>query len=155
MYETEFRKRLIKTMSNLRHYAYKFTCTGDEIDELMQETMLKALMNSDKFRKDDNFEGWLAVIMRNTHFNINKTKGVTFTEYDTCNERGYCDSSFDYLELKRVVMTLPAELYVPFTLYVEGCKYHEIAEKLCLPLGTVKSRIHTARKRLKAMLKDY
>jgi RNA polymerase sigma-70 factor (ECF subfamily) len=40
-------------------------------------------------------------------------------------------------------------------MFVDGYKYEEIAEELCIPLGTVKSRIHTARIRLQQMLKDY
>lgn len=44
---------------------------------------------------------------------------------------------------------------IPFKMLVSGFKYTEIAEKLNLPIGTVKSRIFLARKRLQAVLADY
>ena len=155
MYEVEFRECLIDSMPKLRLYAYKFTCAGDEIDELMQETMLKALMNSEKFRREDSFNGWLAVIMRNTYLNMAKPRSVSFTGYDACCDKGYTDSSFDYRELKKIVRSLPDDLYIPFNMHVSGTAYKDIAEELNLPLGTVKFRIHMARKKLQAMLKDY
>lgn len=155
MYEIEFSERLIESMPNLRLYAYKFTCASDEIDELMQETMLKALTNSSRFCRDDNFNGWLAVIMRNTYLNMTRPRRVTFTGYDVCNDCGYADSSFDYSELEKIVRSLPDDLYIPFNMHYSGVAYKDIADKLNLPLGTVKFRIHMARKKLQAMLKDY
>ena len=155
MYEAEFRECLIDSMPKLRLYAYKFTCAGDEIDELMQETMLKALTNSEQFRSNDNLNGWLAVIMRNTYLNMSRPRCVSFTGYDTCNDCGYADSSFDYRELKKIVRSLPDDLYIPFNMHYSGVAYKDIAEELNLPLGTVKCRIHLARKKLQAMLKDY
>ena len=155
MYEVEFRERLIDSMPKLRLYAYKFTCTGDEVDELMQETMLKALMNSEKFRREDSFNGWLAIIMRNTYLNMIKPRSVSFTGYDACCDKGYADSSFEYSELKKIVRSLPDDLYIPFNMHYSGTAYKDIADELNLPFGTVKSRIHIARKRLKVMLKDY
>ena len=154
MYEVEFHERLIESMPNLRHYAYKFTCAGDEVDELMQETMLKALMNSEKFRREESFNGWLAVIMRNTYLNMAKPRSVSFTGYDACCDKGYADSSFDYRELRKIVRSLPDELYIPFNMHVSGVAYKSIADRLGLPIGTVKSRIHIARKRLKVMLRS-
>ena len=154
MYKVEFRERLIDSMPKLRLYAYKFTCAGDEIDELMQETMLKALTNSERFRSNDNLNGWLAVIMRNTYLNMTRPRSVSFTGYDACCNKVYADSSFDYSELKKIVRSLPDDLYIPFSMHYSGVAYKDIAEELDLPLGTVKFRIHMARKKLKAMLGD-
>ncbi|KAA6306070.1 ECF RNA polymerase sigma factor SigH, partial [termite gut metagenome] len=50
---------------------------------------------------------------------------------------------------------LPREYKVPFSMYVSGFKYREIAEKLELPLGTIKSRIFFTRRRLQEELKDF
>ena len=57
--------------------------------------------------------------------------------------------------MRRIVNALPAEYRQPFSMYVSGFKYREIAEKLGLPLGTVKSRIHFTRKKLQTELKDF
>ncbi|MDO5395114.1 MAG: sigma factor-like helix-turn-helix DNA-binding protein, partial [Bacteroidales bacterium] len=50
---------------------------------------------------------------------------------------------------------LPDEYSVPFTMHVQGYKYNEIADRMHLPLGTVKSRIFFARKKLQARFADY
>lgn len=154
MYDFEFETRLIESIESLRLYARRFTADCDEVDDLTQDTFLKALLHKNSFRKNDNFEGWLAVIMRNTYMNHVKRKDVGFEQYDICKNFGIVDPSFGYIELKRVVDSLPPELCLAFNMYVDGCKYREIAEELELPLGTVKSRIHLARKHLKQLLKD-
>lgn len=53
------------------------------------------------------------------------------------------------------VLLTPKEYKVPFSMHVSGFKYREIAEKLELPLGTVKSRIFFTRQRLQQELKDF
>ncbi len=58
-------------------------------------------------------------------------------------------------EISAAINSFSDEYRVPFTMHVAGYKYNEIAEKMNLPLGTVKSRIFFARKRLQEMLKDY
>ena len=55
----------------------------------------------------------------------------------------------------RVIHSIPEEMKVPFQMFVAGFKYREIAEKLGLPMGTVKSRLFFIRKRLKEELKDF
>ena len=154
MYDFEFETRLTESIDALRLYARRFTTDCDEVDELMQDTFLKALMYKNSFHRNENFEGWLAVIVRNTYMNHIRGKETRFNQYDTCKNFGYCDSSFEYRELKRVVDSLPGELQRTFNMYINGCKYYEIAEELKLPLGTVKSRIYLARKHLKLQLID-
>jgi RNA polymerase sigma-70 factor (ECF subfamily) len=58
-------------------------------------------------------------------------------------------------DIKSALASLQEEYYIPFTMYFEGYKYHEIAEHLEIPIGTVKTRIHVARKLLKKDLKVY
>jgi RNA polymerase sigma-70 factor (ECF subfamily) len=58
-------------------------------------------------------------------------------------------------DIKLALNKLPEEYYVPFSMYFEGFKYHEIADHLSIPIGTVKTRIHVARKLLKKSLKPY
>ena len=54
-----------------------------------------------------------------------------------------------------VVNSLPDELKIPFIYYLQGYQYQEIAEKIEIPLGTVKSRIYFARKKMQKHLKDF
>ena len=65
------------------------------------------------------------------------------------------DGLYATKEITRAINEFTEEYRVPFTMYVEGYKYSEIAEHMHLPLGTVKSRIYFARKRLQSALKDY
>lgn len=62
---------------------------------------------------------------------------------------------YDMKHLYRVINSIPEDMKVPFQMFVAGFKYREIAEKLGLPMGTVKSRLFFIRKRLKEELKDF
>lgn len=64
------------------------------------------------------------------------------------------EGAYDLKEMHRIVNALPKEYKVPFSMHVSGFKYREIADKLGLPLGTVKSRIFL-RQRLQQELKDF
>ena len=65
------------------------------------------------------------------------------------------EGAYDLKEMRRVVNALPKDYRIPFAMYVSGFKYREIADKLGLPLGTVKSRIYFTRQRLQEELKDF
>ena len=78
------------------------------------------------------------------HLNLPQDAGFESTE-----------KAYDLKEMHRVVNTLPKEYKVPFAMHVSGFKYREIAEKLNLPLGTVKSRIFFTRQKLQEELKDF
>lgn len=154
----EFHERLTDSMTMMMKYAYRFTTDDDKAKELLQETMLKVLQNNEKYLVDDNFQGWLRTIMHNTYLNMLRSRVVYLDERKFsatfAGRSSYFDTAFDYNELRRLVATLPCELHVPFMLHVKGFKYEEITLMLDLPLGTVKSRIFTARERLKAMLEE-
>ena len=72
-------------------------------------------------------------------------------EIDTDTTEG----NYDIKEIQRAVNSLPSEYRIPFAMHISGFKYREIAEKLELPLGTVKSRIFFTRQQLQRILKDY
>jgi RNA polymerase sigma-70 factor (ECF subfamily) len=65
------------------------------------------------------------------------------------------EGNYDLKEIRKIVNSLPKEYRVPFSMYVSGFKYREIAVKLALPIGTVKSRIFFTRQRLQKELKDF
>ena len=67
----------------------------------------------------------------------------------------YTDSLYSLNEIEKAISELPKAQRLPFSMFVDGYKYEEIAKKLNLPLGTVKSRIFLARKILQSQLKDY
>lgn len=132
----------------------------------MQETSLKALDNEEKFTPDTNFKGWMYTIMRNIFINnYRKTvRDQTFVDQtdnlfhlNLPQDSGFdsTEGAYDLKEIHRIVNALPKDYRVPFAMYVSGFKYREIAEKLGLLLGTVKSRIFFTRQRLQNDLKDF
>lgn len=166
MKSISFRKDLIGVQDELLRFAYKLTTDREEANDLLQETSLKALDNEDKYMPDTNFKGWMYTIMRNIFINnYRKTvRDQTFVDQtdnlfhlNFSQESGFdsTEGAYDLKEIHRVVNALPKDYRVPFAMYVSGFKYREIAEKLGLPLGTVKSRIFFTRQRLQNELKDF
>ena len=127
---------------------------------------LKALDNEDKFEPDTNFRGWMYTIMRNIFINNYRkiVREQTFVD-QTDNQyhlsmpqdSGFAstEGAYDLKEMHRIVNALPRDYKVPFSMLVSGFKYREIAERLGLPLGTVKSRIFFTRQKLQDELKDF
>lgn len=161
-----FRKDLVELQDELYRFAYKLTSDHEDANDLLQETSLKALDNEDKYTSDVNFRGWMYTIMRNIFINtyrrimreqtfIDQTEESYFL--NTLKESAFesTENDYDMKEIRRSVNSLPSDYKIPFAMYVAGFKYREIADKLGIPLGTVKSRIFFTRKRLQKELKDF
>ncbi|KAA6330680.1 ECF RNA polymerase sigma factor SigH [termite gut metagenome] len=161
-----FRKELESIQNELFRFAYKLTTNREDANDLLQETSLKALDNEDKYTPDTNFRGWMYTIMRNIFIN-NYRKIIRDQTYLDHTENLYhlnlsqdsgfesTETAYDLKEMHRIMGALPKEYKIPFSMYVSGFKYREIAEKLHLPLGTVKSRIFFTRRQLQQDLKDF
>jgi RNA polymerase sigma-70 factor (ECF subfamily) len=65
------------------------------------------------------------------------------------------ESSYAETEIQKAIDSLSDEFRIPFRMHLDGFKYKEIADTLCLKIGTVKSRIFFTRQKLMLMLKDY
>ncbi|MDR1501873.1 MAG: RNA polymerase sigma factor [Prevotella sp.] len=157
---------LVQMQSNMLNYALTLTTNRDEAKDLTQETTLKALSNIDKYYDNVNFKGWVFTIMHNLFINNYRRVVRTQTILDNSDnlyqlnmpqESGFDspEGSFTYHEIMNVLDTFNDDYKTPFFMYFTGFKYDEIAKSLNLPLGTVKSRIFFARKRLQEILKDY
>ena len=162
----DFNSMLTDHRNSLKMYALHFTHDTDDANDLVQDTMVKAITYYTKFKEGTNIKGWLYVIMKNTFIN-NYRKFVRMSSFvvkadeissanlmysSTCNQG---EPKFVMQDINRALGKLPQEYYVPFTMHYEGHKYHEIADHLTIPIGTVKTRIHVARKLLKKSLKPY
>jgi RNA polymerase sigma-70 factor (ECF subfamily) len=148
------------------NFAYILTSNEDDAHDLLQDTTLKALDNEDKYVDNVNFKGWVFTIMRNIFINnYRKTvRDQTFVDQtenlyhlNLPQDSGFesTEGNYDLKEIRKIVHALPKEYRVPFSMYVSGFKYREIAVKLGLPIGTVKSRIFFTRQRLQKDLKDF
>lgn len=151
---------------NLMSFAMKLTTNREEAHDLVQDTTLKALDNEGKFAEDTNFKGWILTIMRNIFINnyrqtVRKATVIDQTEdlyhLNVCQDSGFAnpEGSYAVKEINAALESFSDDYRIPFNMYVAGYKYSEIAEKMNLPLGTIKSRIFFARKSLRAQLKDY
>lgn len=166
MRTANFAQELLSVQTELLNFAYKLTADREEANDLLQETSLKALDNEDKYTAETNFKGWIYTIMRNIFINnyrkalrdqtyVDQTDNQFYLNQNIDIEGDSTEGSYDLKEMRRIVNALPKEYRIPFSMYVSGFKYREIADKLGLPLGTVKSRIYFTRQKLQEELKDF
>ena len=166
MRTANFAQDLLSVQTELLNFAYKLTADREEANDLLQETSLKALDNEDKYTAETNFKGWIYTIMRNIFINnyrkalrdqtyVDQTDNQFYLNQNIDIEGDSTEGSYDLKEMRRIVNALPKEYRIPFSMYVLGFKYREIADKLGLPLGTVKSRIYFTRQKLQEELKDF
>lgn len=166
MRTANFAQDLLSVQTELLHFAYKLTADREEANDLLQETSLKALDNEEKYTAETNFKGWIYTIMRNIFINnyrkalrdqtyVDQTENQYYLNQNFDIEGDSTEGSYDLKEMHRIVNALPKEYRVPFSMYVSEFKYREIADKLGLPLGTVKSRIYFTRQKLQEELKDF
>lgn len=161
-----FQAKLLSVQRNLLNFAYSLTSNRDDAYDLLQDTTLKALDNEDKYVANTNFKGWMFTIMRNLFINKyrqNMRMSVVVDRSDDMYQLNLSqDSGLDTPEgavstgeINSVIDSFAPEYREPFSLFIAGYKYAEIAERMNLPLGTVKSRIFLARKKLQVLLADY
>ncbi len=166
MTQIQFNNALLGLQDKLHFYALSLTTDHERANDLLQETFLKALTYRDKFTQNTNFKAWIYTIMKNTFINDYRRNIKTKNTFDASNgdlhlkfskDKMYPgpDSFYNSKEINKSIHALESEYKVPFTMFLDGYKYKEIAEKLDLPLGTVKSRIFFTRKKLEKTLKDY
>ena len=166
MSSKNFQTKLLSLQGNLLNFAYLLTSNRDDAYDLLQDTTLKALDNEDKYVENVNFKGWVFTIMRNIFINNYRKVVRSATVIDQTEDLYHLnlpqdsgfetpEGSFAAKEITAAINAFSDDYRIPFTMHVAGYKYNEIAEKMNLPLGTVKSRIFFARQRLQQTLKDY
>ncbi len=169
----DFENIAIPHKEALYNFALKMTNDTDEADDLLQETFLKAFRYFDKFERGTNCKAWLYSIMRNTYINEYRRikKSPEKVDYDDIEnfyenikesevefghivEDAFSNTLND--EVSEALAELPKDFQTIILLSdVEGFTYEEIAEFLSCPIGTVRSRLHRARKMLYAKLYNY
>lgn len=162
----KFTCKIVAMESELRHFALKLTADQDSANDLVQDCMLKALDYKEKFVHAQNFKGWMYTIMRNLFINNYRRATREMLMMDdnyTIGQQSMIEAedgerfeyAYDLKELHKVINSVPETMRKPFLMYVAGFKYTEIAEKMDLPVGTIKSRLFFVRKRLQKDLKDF
>jgi len=158
----QFNNRLLGLQPRMYNYALSLTTNEDDANDLVQETNFRALSSKDKFVMNTNFSAWIHTIMRNSFINNYRRKykmQQTPMLVDEINYLANMHSTFDTPEafhaageISSFMKSLDDDFKTPLRMHMEGYKYKEIAEKLEMPIGTVKSRIFFGRKKLQKMI---
>lgn len=159
----EFNKMLLNNAEFLKPFTATLTHDQDDARDLYQETLCKALVNKDKYRAGTNIKAWLYTIMRNIFINQYRRRRKQRTVFDSSPNAFLLNQGHNavvnmaipnmrFKEIKMAIHKLPPIFRNPFVLYYDGYRYNEIADILHEPLGTIKSRIHFARKLLKKQI---
>lgn len=166
MSSIEFNQVLIHNSDYLKPFAMTLTRDSESAKDLVQETIYRALANKEKYLDGTNIKAWLYTIMRNIFINNYRRSAKQNTIFDnTANDflldhnqfstGNAAETNLSVKNIYEAIHQLPEIFKTPFQLYFEGYKYHEIALVLKEPLGTIKSRIHFARKLLKQQLERF
>lgn len=162
----DFNNSLIEMRSNLQRFAMSLTSDRDTALDLVQDTYLKAITYKEKFVDYTNLKAWVFTIMKNTFINnyrrnikentiIDGTQDLYYLNMP--HDKGFISPESKYAqgEIDKAIDSLSADFRIPFRMHIDGFKYYEIADKLGLKIGTVKSRIFFTRQKLMLILKDY
>ncbi|MDA8979616.1 sigma-70 family RNA polymerase sigma factor [Chitinophagales bacterium] len=148
----------------LKSVAFNLTKSSADAEDLLQDTYFKACKSLSKYQEGTNLKAWLITIMKNTFINNyrkRKKEQETITKPGDIHDGMLHHGALEIEPgvrillsetLKMAIESLKPEMRDTFMMYFEGYKYHEIADQLDLPLGTVKSRIFLARKDLISFL---
>ncbi len=165
MSHIEFTQHFHQFQTLLHAFAFRLTKDEDDAQDLVQETAYKAFKYKDMYQPRTNLRAWLMTIMRNTFINNyrQRKRRQTLSDFtgsdflidsgaQTVRNEGESDITTE--EIQVVINNLEDWLKIPFLMFLQGYKYDEIAEALQIPVGTVKSRIFFARKKLQEALKE-
>jgi RNA polymerase sigma factor (sigma-70 family) len=163
-FDTLYQSEMVPHMSLLYNYAVRLTNNVDDAKDLIQDTYLKAYRFIDKYERDTNAKAWLFRILKNSFINKYRKNSrtpqqVEYTEVEDYVELMKSDYApttdlrndiFDNVlgdDVMRAMESLNEEFRTIIILSdIEEMTYEEIAEILDIPLGTVRSRLHRARK---------
>lgn len=163
MTNQQFMSEMDRLENILFSFALRLTRNYEDAQDLMQETVFRAYKHRDKFAMGTNFKSWSSTIMRNTYINrYRKMKSrkhvnepVESFLFAVENKSAIANGGEMNMRMEELEDKLRkiSEIYsVPFLMFYRGYEYKEIASYLNIPIGTVKSRIFLARKKLKALI---
>lgn len=149
----------------LRQYAFSLTRNQEDAEDLVQDTYLKVMQNPESFAVPTNLKAWVFTIMRNTFINRYRRKQRGKVVTDDSEESMFtstatvssdaADLPLYVSEITTAISSMKGNQRDAFELFVDGFKYHEIADMLQISIGTVKSRIFFARQKLMTHLNGY
>lgn len=161
----EFEKLILNFKDSLEYFAISLTANREDAKDLVQDTILKALVNKDRYQEETNIKAWLFTILKNTFINNYRRKQRVNTIIDSnldlaalgnifTNEYRRTDEDVNVKDINFAINSINPEQRIPFEMVNNGYKYQEIADTYSLSIGTVKSRIFLARKKLMEIVGD-
>jgi len=150
---------LVQLQEQLFYYALQLTEDREDALDLVQETSFKALKNRDKLHNNDHIRAWLYTILKNTYINYLRSSHYRQLIHDSDELNNYAAQNggtngapYEQLEKKElydIIGMLPGAYEKPIKMFLSGYSYKEIAKKMDIPIGTVKSRIHLGKKQIR------
>jgi RNA polymerase sigma-70 factor, ECF subfamily len=156
--EPALRDALLAATPSLRAFAVSLTGSFDRADDLVQDTLLRALSHIDRFERGTNLNAWLFTILRNLfHSEYRKRKrevedvdGSYAARLKTAPDQG---SWLDFQDFRAALSKLPPDQREALLLVgAQGFSYEDAANIMGCAIGTVKSRVNRARMRLAVLL---
>jgi RNA polymerase sigma-70 factor, ECF subfamily len=149
-----FKDDLITLVPRLRRYALSLTFDGNEADDLVQFTLLKAWEHRSRFQPGTSLVAWLFTILRNSFINGRRKRSRELPDPDGAHaallsEPARQDHALQLRDLQAAISRLdPAHREALMLVAVDGLPYEAAATVMGCPAGTVKSRVSRARDRL-------
>jgi RNA polymerase sigma-70 factor, ECF subfamily len=159
-FKDHFDGKLVGMQKQLYYYALQLTDNREYALDLVQETSYKALKNRKRLHSNDHIRAWLYTILKNTYINYLRSSHNKHMAYDSDMASVYSNSGKetsnplpDHMlqrkELREQINLLPGSYGKPINMMLSGYSYKEIAQQMNIPIGTVKSRIHLGKKRIR------
>jgi RNA polymerase sigma-70 factor (ECF subfamily) len=156
----QFAGELVNMQEQLFYYALQLTEDREDALDLVQETSYKALKNRTRLHNNDHIRAWLYTILKNTHINYLRSSHYRQLIHDTDELNQYAAQSGDMpgyqpdealmnKELNEIIRLLPGVYGKPIHMFLTGYSYKEISKQMNIPIGTVKSRIHLGKKKIR------
>lgn len=156
--DQRFQQGLLAAIPNIRAFAISLCKNPQMANDLVQETLLKAWANREKFQDGSSLKAWLFTILRNTYFSdfrrarreVQDVDGAAAATLSTHPEQ---PGHMDMVDFRRNLEQIPDDQREALILVgAEGFSYEEAAEICGCAIGTVKSRVNRARVRLSALM---
>jgi len=149
---------IVTYLPNLRAYARALARNADQADDLVQNTIVRALAAASQYQPGTNFKAWMFTILRNGYFNeLRRNRGfirpIEAADLEAYSTPADQQAGLEFADFHRVFSLLPAEQREALVLIgAEGYAYGEAAAICNCPIGTIKSRVGRARSELKRMI---
>lgn len=151
-------QQMLAFAPQLRAYAMSLSRSADRSDDLVQETMLRAISKIDSFQPGTNLGGWLTTILRNCYLSDLRRRRHEVEDVDGCYSEALRSAPeqeglLEYKEFCAALREIPFDQREALMLVgAAGLSYEDTATLCRTTTGTIKSRINRARSRLAALL---